>query len=200
MQDQPTVLLLAAGKASRWRASAASGAAHKLDAPFGNSTVFAQSLANALASSLPVRVAISKATPPSVAAMCRMLDVPTLVCSGGMGDVIAQAVKQTYSPVGWLNALADMPRIGKPVYAALAQALAGGATIAAPSFNGQRGHPVAFASSLRDALMGLTGDHGARALLQAHPVTTVPVDDAGILLDIDTQEDLHAAQIQLPQK
>jgi molybdenum cofactor cytidylyltransferase len=198
-QEKPTVLLLAAGQSMRWRASGASGVAHKLDAPLGNSSVFAQSLANALASGLPVRVTISKATPPSVAAMCRMLDVPTLMCSGGMSDVIAHAVKQTYSEAGWLIAPADMPRIGKTAYAAVAQALAKGATIAAPAFNGQRGHPVGFAATLRDGLTALTGDQGARMLLQSHPVTTVTVDDAGILLDIDTPQDLqaaHAAQNQ----
>jgi molybdenum cofactor cytidylyltransferase len=198
-QDKPTVLLLAAGQSTRWRASGAGGVAHKLEAPLGNSTLFAQSLANALASGLPVRVAISKATPPSVAAMCRMLDVPALICSGGMSDVIAQAVKQTHSPAGWLIAPADMPRIGKAAYTAVVQALAKGATIAAPAFNSQRGHPVGFAATLRDGLTALTGDQGARMLLQSHPVTTVAVDDAGILLDIDTPQDLqaaHAAQNQ----
>jgi molybdenum cofactor cytidylyltransferase len=194
MQAKPTVLLLAAGQSARWRAAGAHAVAHKLDAPFGTSTVFAQSLTNAIASGLPVRVAVSKATPPSVVAMCRMLDVPTLTCSGGMGDVIAQAVKQTYSGDGWLIAPADMPRISKAVYAAVAQALPKGATIAAPAFNGQRGHPVGFAASLRTALIALTGDSGARALLQAHPVTTIAVQDAGILLDIDTPGDLHAAE------
>jgi molybdenum cofactor cytidylyltransferase len=196
MQAKPTVLLLAAGQSARWRAAGAHAVAHKLDAPFGTSTVFAQSLTNAIASGLPVRVAVSKATPPTVAAMCRMLDVPTLTCSGGMGDVIAQAVKQTYSDDGWLIAPADMPRISKAVYAAVAQALNNNnaPTIAAPTFNGQRGHPVGFAAALRNELTALTGDAGARALLQAHPVAAVPVQDAGILLDIDTPGDLHAAE------
>jgi molybdenum cofactor cytidylyltransferase len=196
MTTKPTVLLLAAGQSTRWRAGGASSAAHKLEAPFANSTVFAQSLANALASALPARVAVSEATPPAVKAMCRMLDVPTLLCSGGMSDVIAQAVRQTQSDAGWLIAPADMPCISKAAYTAVATALAQGATIAAPTYNGQRGHPVGFATSLRGELLALSGDAGARAVLQHHAqaVTHIAVGDAGILLDIDTPEDLHAAQ------
>jgi molybdenum cofactor cytidylyltransferase len=198
MSAAPTVLLLAAGHSSRWRAAGTHSAAHKLEAPFGNSTVFAQSLANALASKLPVRVAVSKATPHSVTAMCRMLDVPTLICSGGMGDVLAQAVKQTHSEVGWLIALADMPRINKAVYAGVAAALKDNAVIAVPTCNGQHGHPVGFAAALRTELTALSGDAGARSLMQAHPLTRLNVQDAGILLDIDTPEDLHAAQNTAP--
>ena len=41
-----------------------------------------------------------------------------------------------------------------------------------------------------DALLALRGEQGARALLQAFPVTEVMVDDPGILRDIDTPADL----------
>jgi molybdenum cofactor cytidylyltransferase len=196
--SQPVVLLLAAGKNERWRA--AGGAGHKLDAPLGDSTVFAHALTRAIASGCEVRVAISKSTPPAVPAMCRMLGINTLLCTGGMGDVIAQAVRQTFSESGWLIAPADMPCISKTTYAPVVRALTqpGSAiTIAAPCFSEQRGHPVGFAASLRDELIALTGDTGARSVLAGHAVARIAVDDPGILLDIDSPSDLHAAQNQL---
>lgn len=196
--SQPVVLLLAAGKSERWRA--AGGAGHKLDAPLGDSTVFAHALTRAIASGYEVRVAISKSTPPAVAAMCRMLGITTLTCTGGMGDVIAQAVRQTFSESGWLIAPADMPFIDKAAYAAVARALmqpGSDTTIAAPCFSDQRGHPVGFAASLRDELVALAGDTGARSVLARHVVTRINVDDPGILLDIDSPSDLHAAQNHL---
>jgi molybdenum cofactor cytidylyltransferase len=36
----------------------------------------------------------------------------------------------------------------------------------------------------------LTGEHGARALLAREAVTALPVDDPGVLRDIDTPQDL----------
>ncbi|MGL4576242.1 MAG: nucleotidyltransferase family protein [Burkholderiaceae bacterium] len=196
--SQPVVLLLAAGKSERWRA--AGGAGHKLDAALGDSTVFAHALTRAIASGCEVRVAISKSTPPTVTAMCRMLNITTLMCTGGMGDVIAQAVRQTFSDSGWLIAPADMPCIRKTTYAALVRALTqpgGNAIIAAPFSGEQRGHPVGFATSVRNDLIALTGDTGARSVLERHAVTRIAVDDPGILLDIDSPGDLYAAQNQL---
>lgn len=198
MTIQPIVLLLAAGKSERWRA--AGGAGHKLDALLSDSTVFAHALTRAIASGCEVRVAISKSTPPTVTAMCRMLRITTLPCTGGMSDVIAQAVRQTFSESGWLIAPADMPCIRKTTYAALVRALTqpgGNVAIAAPYFTQQRGHPVGFAASLRGELIALTGDTGARSVLASHAVTRVDVDDPGILLDIDSPGDLYAAQNQL---
>jgi molybdenum cofactor cytidylyltransferase len=46
------------------------------------------------------------------------------------------------------------------------------------------------------AVMGLSGDHGARAVLKAHlaQVVEVPIDDPAILLDLDTPEALALAR------
>ncbi|MGC2038161.1 MAG: nucleotidyltransferase family protein, partial [Paraburkholderia caledonica] len=44
----------------------------------------------------------------------------------------------------------------------------------------------------RDALLRLDGDSGARSLLGSERVMRLDVDDAGILRDIDTPDDLRA--------
>ncbi|NIE88025.1 molybdopterin-guanine dinucleotide biosynthesis protein MobA, partial [Burkholderia sp. Tr-860] len=49
---------------------------------------------------------------------------------------------------------------------------------------------VAFAAVHRDALAALDGDTGARALLLAHELAEVEVDDPGVLRDVDTRDDL----------
>ncbi|MFO1431924.1 MAG: NTP transferase domain-containing protein [Candidatus Competibacteraceae bacterium] len=41
--------------------------------------------------------------------------------------------------------------------------------IAAPVWNGRRGHPVGFGRQCYPALVALRGDTGARELLNAHP-------------------------------
>ena len=52
------------------------------------------------------------------------------------------------SQPGWVVALADMPWIRTETIAAVADALARGAMIAAPDYAGVRGHPVGFAATL----------------------------------------------------
>jgi molybdenum cofactor cytidylyltransferase len=84
-----------------------------------------------------------------------------------------------------------MPRIAVSTVEAVARTLDGGASIVVPFYQGQRGHPVGFGSEHRDALIGLDGDTGARALLSTHQVARLDVDDPGILRDVDTPEDLR---------
>jgi molybdenum cofactor cytidylyltransferase len=93
---------------------------------------------------------------------------------------------------GWIIGLADMPYVTSATVAALRDALAAGAAIAVPLYQGRRGNPVGFSGLHLAELLALQGDRGARALLAAHPVTEVAVDDPGILRDIDTAADLKA--------
>jgi molybdenum cofactor cytidylyltransferase len=111
-----------------------------------------------------------------------------------MGASLAWAIRASSpAPFGWIVALADMPFLDPATIVALCDALADGASIAAPVFAGQRGNPVGFAPEYGAALRALTGDQGARALLAAHPVVLVPVNDPGVLQDVDTDADLGAA-------
>lgn len=111
----------------------------------------------------------------------------------GMGASLAHGVAASSDADAWIVALGDMPRIRAQTIRAVATALAGGAVIAAPTYRGERGHPVGFAAVLRERLVALTGDAGARDILRAERgrVTLVECDDAGILADVDTPEDLE---------
>ncbi len=88
--------------------------------------------------------------------------------------------------------LGDMPRIPTRVLEPLAEALAGGALAAAPTFDGQRGHPVLFSRALFADLMALDGDKGAGALLAKlapDQLALVPAPDDGVLYDVDLPSD-----------
>lgn len=100
---------------------------------------------------------------------------------------------------GWVIALADMPYVQPASIAALVTALQDGADIAVPVCQGRRGNPVGFSRRYLPQLLALTGDRGARALLNAYPVTEVPVNDTGIFQDIDLPEDLAGAADRVKQ-
>ncbi|ALN20396.1 nucleotidyltransferase family protein [Ectopseudomonas mendocina] len=87
--------------------------------------------------------------------------------------------------------LADMPSIHRDSLETLiAQSSAN--TIALPSYQGKRGHPVLFGRDFWPQLTMLSGDAGAKPVLQQNPnaVRIVELDDPGVLQDIDTPADL----------
>lgn len=115
----------------------------------------------------------------------------------GMAGSLVAAVRATMRADGWIVALGDMPRIRAGTIALVARALEEGARIALPAdASGRRGHPVGFDASLREELLALAGDVGARSLLARHAeaVRTLATDDPGIFVDIDTPEDLERLQ------
>jgi molybdenum cofactor cytidylyltransferase len=110
----------------------------------------------------------------------------------GMGASLAHGVGEARSADGWIIALADMPRVPTGLIREIALALEKGASIVAPVHGGERGHPVGFSAKLREELLALDGDTGARAVLQRHAadVRTIECSDSGVLLDVDRREDV----------
>ena len=121
----------------------------------------------------------------------------------GMGSSIAVGIAaarvQFPDARGWLIALGDMPFVAPRTIRTVADALSSGArgtgdaAIVAATYDGRRGHPVAFGSDLGDELVALSGDSGASELLRSHPVRLVDCSDSGVLRDIDTPGDLSLA-------
>jgi molybdenum cofactor cytidylyltransferase len=68
------------------------------------------------------------------------------------------------------------------------------AQIVIPTYRGFRGNPVLLDRSVFAEVMALNGDIGCRAIFGDHleGIVKLPVDDAGILLDIDRQSDFEA--------
>lgn len=91
--------------------------------------------------------------------------------------------------------LGDMPLVPAGMCSELTAAAEAAGYAARPRFEGEPGHPVAFTRAAFADLLVLTGDRGATALLKARPEGVAYLDtaDSGVLLDIDTREDLAAA-------
>jgi molybdenum cofactor cytidylyltransferase len=91
--------------------------------------------------------------------------------------------------------LGDMPLVPVGLCGALMEAAQASGYAARPRFEGKPGHPVAFTRAAFPDLMALQGDQGATALLKARPDAVAYCDtaDSGVLLDIDTPEDLARA-------
>lgn len=95
---------------------------------------------------------------------------------------------------GALICLGDMPRVSAAEIDRLIEAFnpLEGRAICVPTYRGKRGNPVLFARRFFGRMESVSGDVGARHLIgeAAEAVCEVEMDNSGILLDVDTPEQL----------
>lgn len=165
------VLVLASGRGERFLASG--GTTPKLQADLSGKTVLQRTLDAVRTSGL--RWHLEDAGHP------------------GMGDSIAAAVRATGKAPGWMVLPADLPLIRPQTLVEIARATMVGEVLV-PMFEGQRGHPVRFDASCRDALTDLQGNQGAAPVVSARAAIKMVVSDVGCVMDIDTVDDLQRAR------
>lgn len=174
-------IVLAAGRATRFGAP-------KLSAMLDGEPVLAHALRSALAAPATRRVLVTR--DDHRAAGFDMVRVDSAALSASLRAGLA-AIDGC---AGAFIFLGDMPRIRSDVPALLAAAI-GDALAAYPVFRDKPGHPLLLAARGFGLARGLSGDRGLGALLHDHPdVVRVPVDDPGVVTDIDTPDDLARAQ------
>lgn len=195
MASGPAVIVLAAGKGSRFV-----GPEHKLEQSLGASTVLGTTLGHAIASQLQVVVVTTEALAGVVRRSVAARDVivlPEADTPGqaglGMGYSISAGVNARPNAVGWLVLPGDMPMVQPATLQAVARTLAHHA-VAYAQYKGRRGHPVGFSAELYSELATLSGDEGARRLIARYPAHGLEVDDAGVLVDVDTLADLASVR------
>jgi len=180
-------ILLSAGAGTRFGGG-------KLLYPLADGVPLGVASLRRLRRALPYVVAVVRPGDDSLRELFEREDVDVVVCAQanqGMGHSLAAGVAHRPDAGGWLVALADMPHIRIDTIALIAHTLERQRGIVIPEFQGTRGHPVAFSPDYRDELLALSGDAGARTIVQryAERVTLLAVDDPGVLQDIDTMED-----------
>ncbi len=189
MRLRPTIIVPAAGLGSRF-----GGAVHKLEQDFDGSTVLGSTVRHAIETQLPVLVVTTAALAPLVGRLLATRDIVVLTAAQaarGMGASIAVGVSERSGASGWLVLPGDMPLVRPGTLLAVAGALQQH-PVAYAQYRGRRGHPVAFAAELYSELIQISGDDGARRVMQRYPAHGQDVDDPGVLLDVDTPGDLAA--------
>jgi len=185
-------LLLAAGSATRFGSDKLR---HEL--PHGVA-IAVQAARHLLAQVKPV-IAVVRPGSEEFAAALKAEGCEVVVCENaaeGMGASLACAARAAArlwpEADGCVVALGDMPFVRPSTIAAVRDALAHGAALAAPYFRARRGHPVALSRRFFKELAALRGDEGAKRLLadNAQRLVKIPVGDPGVIRDIDTPGDL----------
>lgn len=181
-------ILLAAGRGSRF-------GSNKLLHRLPNAQPMAVAAARNLRPACDRMIAVIRPDSARLADLLVAEGCETWICQdadGGMGNSLATGVIASPEAAGWVVALGDMPFILTSSHQSVVASLRAGARLAAPVFDGKRGHPVGFSEHWFDQLSRLTGDQGGRHILESHreALCLCSVDDAGVLRDIDRPDDL----------
>jgi molybdenum cofactor cytidylyltransferase len=195
-------IILAAGAGSRFGGG-------KLLAPWGDGVLLDGAMATAFAAPVDLVSVVWGGDRRVVSAARTFADRAgqsgrlRLVHAEHHADGMAQSLKTGVAAVdpaaaGAFVFLGDMPRIAPSIPTRLAEALAGGAMAAAPSFASRRGHPVLFAAALFPQLSALSGDRGAAQVLAGlgEALALVASPDDGVLFDVDRPDDLNVQTSQ----
>ena len=160
--------------------------------PYGETTIVGAVVRTLLNCSLDV-IVVTGRDADEVAAACspaRATYNPEF--QSGLGSSIAVGARNVPEGHSVLIALGDMPSLTEETVEAVIAA-GTGHTIAVPHYLGERdvpGHPVYFGSVFVPQLSALTGDVGARKVIEANRELVVEVPMRGRLRGIETPDDL----------
>jgi Uncharacterized MobA-related protein, COG2068 len=191
VQAKPVAaILLAAGQGSRMGGG-------KLLLPIGDATVVewaAKSLID-----VPVADLIVVVGTYGLAIKRQLSDFPSrFVLNPDPSSEMAESIRcglkivDPASVEAFLVLPADMPLVSPETIRFLVNSLlASDKSIAVPVFQGRRGHPVVFRSSLYETVLNFRSPQGIRPLVHGEPsnVLLVEVDDEGVIADLDNWDD-----------
>ena len=88
--------------------------------------------------------------------------------------------------------LGDMPLVNKDIYNLLIESK-NRKEIIVPSYEGKQRNPVLFLISMKEKIMSIQGDAGAKKILELNKdkITYVQIDDISIVKDFNTKENFN---------
>lgn len=121
--------------------------------------------------------------------------LPCDMSKNGLGFSIATGIRYLENLDGAMIAHGDMPGLRPETVDGLVNSFMEQPknSIIVPTYKTSCGHPVVFSSFFFDELKSLNGDHGAKKIIAANRamLRQLKTKDPGILIDIDTKQDLH---------
>jgi molybdenum cofactor cytidylyltransferase len=167
--------------------------------PLDGTTVLARAIENVRSAGLVEMVLVLGASAEAIRRQLpqSLLEGLKVVVNQGYAKGMASSLREGLSALDPQSAaaliiLGDQPLVRPQT---LHQIMAGyhrsRAQIVIPSHQGERGNPVLLSRSVFPEVMALEGDTGCRAIFTNHldTIFKVEVEDPGILLDIDNQDD-----------
>ena len=190
------VIVLAAGQSSRF------GPENKLTAPFGGAPIIRRAAAAACDAGVDAVLVVTGNERDAIAAALEGLDVRLVhnpAWERGMGSSIATGVAALDEATdGVFIVPGDMPFLSPQLFDALKTVFAQNelqAVVFPTTVSGEQRNPVLWPRKYFSELSALDGQSGAKRLLGeiAAPTVAVPFADETVFADIDSRDDLRAA-------
>lgn len=183
-----TAIVLAAGESTRM------GRPKQL-LPFGGVTMLERVVENILEAGLDEVIVVLGHRAGEIAP--RLAGKPVAIVTNpdyrqGMGTSLRCGLgRASRTAAAYMIVLGDQPLISPEIVSRLLEEFARSPGIVTPVHKGRRGHPVIFPADYRAELEAVTGDAGARTVVEAHPeaVRYVAVDSPAVVTGIDTETD-----------
>ena len=190
-------LLLAAGSSRRF------GTHDKLCALVNGKPIIAHAASKITSQLFSDRIAVLNVNHSRLQALLNNAGFKTAInpnAKNGMGSSLAVGIRviaknRNNKSDAICVFLGDMPAIRAETIETMVKATDNrdGPYILVPCFKKQRGHPVIFTHHFFRDLSSLSGDEGGRNIMKKQDrfISTIEVDDPGILFDIDLTGDLE---------
>jgi molybdenum cofactor cytidylyltransferase len=195
-----SAIILAAGTSTRM------GRAKQL-LPLDGTTVLARTIENVRSAGLVEMVLVLGASAEAIRRQLprSLLEGLKVVVNQAYGEGMASSLREGLSALdpqasAALIVLGDQPFIQpQTLHRIIAGYRRSGAQIVIPAHQGKRGNPVLLSRPVFQEVMALQGDTGCRAIFPNHldAILKVEVEDPGILLDIDNQDDYDRLKLSI---
>jgi molybdenum cofactor cytidylyltransferase len=169
----------------------------KLSLPLGDRTVIEHVVGTLRAGGVERVLVVVGHQVPEVGSLALTAGAEVLVLNQPTPDMRATVehglvwLESRYRPAEddpWLLVPADCPLVAPAVIRRLLAA-DGPGSIVIPVHAGRRGHPTRFAWRHAAGIRALPAGQGINTFIQTEEVIEVPVEEAGVLADLDTPED-----------
>ena len=194
-----SAILLAAGQSSRMNGE------NKLSKEIDGIPLIRYAIKNILGSSIDELIIVLGYEKEIIENLIDTNKKIKIIYNKNFKDGISSSIKAGIEKISKKNdaffiCLGDMPNVNQNIYNKLIKTRSKynkklktehKKEIIIPTYQGQNGNPVLFSNYMKDKITNIKDDFGAKKIIELYKkkVLNVPVDNDGINLDFDTQED-----------
>jgi len=183
-----SAILLAAGQSKRMRGE------NKLKKLINNHPLIKHSINNILESNVDELIVVVGYQEEIIKKLIDKNEKIKIISNKNFKDGMASSIKEGLKQLStkaefFFICLGDMPNVNKQIYNNLIKAR-NNHQIIIPTYKGQRGNPVLFNKSMKEIIINIEGDKGAKKVINMYEkkIFTFETNDQSIIQDFNTQE------------
>ena len=187
-----SAILLAAGQSKRMNGE------NKLTKEIQGIPLINHSVRNILASSIDELIIVLGHQKETIEKLIDMNEKIKFVFNKDFESGMASSIKAGLNHLSknteaFFICLGDMPMVNSDIYNQLIKSK-GNKEIIVPTYKGQQGNPVLFDKSMKETVMNITGDVGAKKILELNKdkILSLEINDQNITKGFNTQDDFSS--------